>query len=171
MNPKPGLTTEAGTSADPIERLGDAFRGVMASTRRLKGRETHRHDALSHAQYTLLWGLAQEGELSARELADTADLSPATVTPMLDGLAAAGLVERVRSERDKRVVMTSLTARGQELIGAKRAMYEARWRAAMAEFDDEQLAAAAAVLERVKEMFEELSEEPPEPGGGEALGT
>jgi DNA-binding MarR family transcriptional regulator len=150
-------------STDAIERLGEAFRGMMASTRRLKGRETHRHDALSHAQYTLLFGLAREGQLSARDLACAADLSPATVTPMLDGLAAAGLVERVRSEQDKRVVLTSLTARGEELIGAKRAMYEARWRAAVAEFDDEQLAAATAVIERLKDMFEELAEDLTEP--------
>jgi DNA-binding MarR family transcriptional regulator len=143
---------------DSIDQLGDALRGMMASVRRLKGRETHRPDALSHAQYTLLFGLAREGELSARDLACTADLSAATVTPMLDGLAAAGLVERVRSERDKRVVLTSLTAHGQEVVGAKRTMYEARWRAALAEFDDQQLAAATAVIERVKVMFEELAE-------------
>jgi DNA-binding MarR family transcriptional regulator len=154
------LSTEdgRGTNADAIERLADALRGMMAAARRLKGRETHRPDALSHAQYTLLFGLAREGELSARDLACTADLSAATVTQMLDGLAAAGLVERVRSERDKRVVLTSLTARGEELIGAKRAMYEARRRAALAEFDDEQLAAATAVIERLKDMFDELAE-------------
>jgi DNA-binding MarR family transcriptional regulator len=154
------LSTEdgRGTNADAIERLADALRGMMASARRLKGRETHRPDALSHAQYTLLFGLAREGELSARDLACTADLSAATVTQMLDGLAAAGLVERVRSERDKRVVLTSLTARGEELIGAKRAMYEARRRAALAEFDDEQLAAATAVIGRLKDMFDELAE-------------
>jgi DNA-binding MarR family transcriptional regulator len=69
----------------------------------------------------------------------------------------------VRSEQDKRVVLTSLTARGEELIGAKRAMYEARWRAAVAEFDDEQLAAATAVIERLKDMFEELAEDLTEP--------
>jgi DNA-binding MarR family transcriptional regulator len=154
------LRTEdgGGTNADSMERLADALRGMMASARRLKGRETHRPDALSHAQYTLLFGLAREGQLSARDLACTADLSAATVTQMLDGLAAAGLVERVRSERDKRVVLTSLTTRGEELIGAKRAMYEARRRAALAEFDDEQLAAATAVIERLKDMFDELAE-------------
>jgi DNA-binding MarR family transcriptional regulator len=147
-----------GVNTDPLEQLSDALRGLMASARRLKGRETHRPDALSHAQYTLLFGLAREGQLSARDLACTADLSPATVTQMLDALAAAGLVERVRSELDKRVVLTSLTPHGQEVIGAKRAMYEARRREALAEFDDEQLAAATAVIERLRDMFEELAE-------------
>jgi DNA-binding MarR family transcriptional regulator len=150
-------------NTDAIERLAEAFRGIMASTRRLKGRETHRPAALSHAQYSLLFGLAREGQLSARDLACAADLSPATVTPMLDGLAAAGLVERVRSEQDKRVVLTSLTARGEELIEAKRAIYETRWRAALAEFDDHELASATAVLDRIRELFDELAEDRTEP--------
>ena len=44
------------------------------------------------AQYGLLFSLCDGAPRSARELALAADLSPATVTEMLDGLAAAGLV-------------------------------------------------------------------------------
>jgi DNA-binding MarR family transcriptional regulator len=149
-------------SADPVERLGDAFRGLIGAHRRLKGRETHRPDAVSHAQFSLLFALARKGELSARELACAADLSPATVTQMLDAMAATGLVTRVRSESDKRIVLTSLSERGRELTDVRRASYEAAWRAALEDFDDTQLDTAAAVLNRLREMLNRFAAEEPE---------
>ena len=101
-----GLTAAPGTDrTEALEQLGRSFKRAMAAVRRLRGRETHRPGELSFAQYGLLFGLADGGELSVRELALSADLSPATVTQMLDGLDATGLVERVRSQRDRRVVM------------------------------------------------------------------
>jgi DNA-binding MarR family transcriptional regulator len=150
--------TAVGTRAETLEQLGHSFKTAMAAVRRLRGRETHRPGELSYAQYALLFGLSGcAGDTSARELARATDLSPATVTPMLDHLAAAGLVQRVRSERDKRVVFTSLTERGRALVAERRARFEPRWRAALAEFDDDELRIAAAVLERLGAMFEDFS--------------
>ena len=131
---------------------------MTAALRRLRGRETQRPGELSYAQYSLMFGLAETDALPAGELACAADLSPATVTQMLDGLASAGLVHRVRSERDKRVVLVSLTDRGRRLVGARRALFEPRWQAALAGFTDDELRTAAAVLERLREMFDELAE-------------
>jgi DNA-binding MarR family transcriptional regulator len=137
-----------------LEDVGRAFKAAMAAVRRVRGRETHRPGELSFAQYGLLFGLA-DGALSARELAQAADLAPGTVTEMLDALAAAGLVERVRSRDDKRVVLSSLTERGRALVEARRARYEPRWRAALAEFSEAELMTAAAVLRRLAEMFDD----------------
>jgi MarR family transcriptional regulator, organic hydroperoxide resistance regulator len=140
-----------------LEELAQSFRAVTAAVRRLKGRETQRPGELSHAQYGLLFGLARGGEMSAGELAITADVSPATVTQMLDALEAAGLVKRARSEQDKRVVLTSLTEDGQARVDARRARYEPLWRAALEEFSEEELATAAAVLDRLHDLFDELA--------------
>jgi DNA-binding MarR family transcriptional regulator len=138
---------------EPYEELGRAFKTTMAAVRRLRGRETHRPGELSYAQYSLLFGLAGGGVMSARELAELADLSAATVAQMLDHLAAAGLVTRVRSDEDKRIVLTSLTERGCDVIEQRRAAIEPRWRAALAEFSDDELGVAAAVLDRLAEVF------------------
>jgi DNA-binding MarR family transcriptional regulator len=138
-----------------LEDVGRSFKAAMAAVRRLRGRETHHPGELSYAQFGLLFGLAERGELSARELADAADLTPATVTQMLDSLAAAGLVDRVRSEADKRIVLSSLTDRGHALVAARRARFEPRWRDALAEFTDDELRAAAAVLDRLRDMFDD----------------
>lgn len=138
--------------------MGRAFKGVTAAQRRLRGRETHRPGELSFAQYGLLFALSDGGARSSRELALAADVSPATAAEMLDGLASWGLVERIRSAEDKRIVLTSLTHRGKALVDDRRARYEPRWRAALKEFSDEELLTAAAVLESLRAMFDELAE-------------
>jgi DNA-binding MarR family transcriptional regulator len=152
---------------EALAELGSSFKGAMAAIRRLRGRDTHRHDELSFAQYHLLSGLAERPELSAGELALAADLSPATVTQMLDSLAKMGLVERTRSERDRRVVTCALTTRGRELSTARRAHFEERWHAALAQFSTQDLTAAAAVIDRLRTLFDDLGTGPgTEPGGG-----
>jgi DNA-binding MarR family transcriptional regulator len=153
---KPAGATKPPTAA---EQLGRSFKAAMAAVRRLRGRETRGHGELSDAQYGLLFGLRCQPELSLSELAFAAELSPATATEMLDGLAASGLVRRERSERDRRVVLISLTERGQTLIEERRARYEPRWRAALAGFSEAELRTAAAVLDRMRDMFDELRDE------------
>jgi DNA-binding MarR family transcriptional regulator len=68
-------------------------------------------------------------------------------------------VERIRSAEDKRVVLTSLTDRGRELIDGRRARYERRWRTALEQFTDDELLTAAAVLEHVRAMFDEVAQD------------
>jgi len=148
-----------GSSArrDATERFARAFKGAMAAMRRMRGRE-HRHSGeLSDAQYSLLFCLRESSVLPSSELATAADLSPAAVTEMLDGLAAQGLVERVRSERDRRVVLTSLTDHGRALVEARRTRFDSYYQAAMSRFSDDELRTAAAVLDRLATMFDEIA--------------
>lgn len=153
------MTVRTPTRAESLQAFGRAFKAANAALRRMRGRETHHPGELSYAQYGLLFGLCDGVPRSSRELAIAADVSPATAAEMLDSLAAAGLVERIRSMEDKRVVLTSLTERGHALVDERRARYERRWRVALKEFSDEELLAAAAVLDRVRAMFDELAGE------------
>jgi DNA-binding MarR family transcriptional regulator len=146
---------------EAFKQLGRSFKRAMAALRRLRGRETHRPGELSDAQYGLLFGLREHAELPSGELALAADLSPASTTEMLDGLEAAGLVRRTRSERDRRVVLTSLTNRGRELVAERHARLEPLWRAALEGFSEDELRTATAVLERMAAMFDELRDDPP----------
>jgi DNA-binding MarR family transcriptional regulator len=138
------------------DELETTFKGLQAALRRLRGRDTHRPGELSLAQYHLLFGLAEAGELSAGELATTAGLAPATVTQMLDGLVAMGLVERLRCHRDRRIVTCVLTERGLAAVAQRHEQVRGRWDRALAGFDTAELSVAAAVLERLREMFDEL---------------
>ena len=147
---------EEGNAAEQVAR---SFKRAMAAVRRLRGRETHRPGELTDAQYGLLFCLRDQAQMSVRDLAYAADLSPASVTEMLDGLAAAGLVDRQRSDRDRRVVHTSLTDSGRGLVEERRARFEPRLRAALEPFSENELVVAAAVLERLRDLFEEIADE------------
>ena len=153
------VKSEKAAREEALAQLGAAFKGAMAAIRRLRGRETHRHGELSFAQYQLLFGLAGHCELSTSQLATAADLAPATVTQMLDGLVGMGLVERTRSERDRRVVTCALTERGREVIAERRAHWERRWRKLLADFSTDEIATAAAVIGRMRTMYDELDGE------------
>jgi DNA-binding MarR family transcriptional regulator len=143
------------------EELARAFKGCVRAVRRLRGRETRcAPGELSDAQYGLLFGLREHEALPTSELAFLADLSPATATGMLDALEASGLVSRVRSDRDRRVVLTSLTGRGRALVDERHARFAPRLEAALAEFSDAELQTAAAVLDRLRQMFDDIR-----PGG------
>jgi DNA-binding MarR family transcriptional regulator len=136
--------------------LGMAFRRVFRSLSRLRGRDTHLGGSeLSHAQFELLIELHERGELPAGELAAAARLTPGTVTQMLDHLADCGHVERVRSETDRRVVVTRLTAQGRRKIEAKREAWQSRWEEALKDVEVTELRAATRVLQRLGAMLED----------------
>jgi DNA-binding MarR family transcriptional regulator len=153
----PGGAAGRGTDGDAADELAQAFKRALAALRRLRARENQCPGELTYAQYSLLFCLRDQSELSLRELADLAELSPASATEMLDGLAAAGLVHRVRSARDRRVVLTSLTDSGRALVEGHRARVEPRLRGALSRFSDQELLTAAAVLDRLRDMFYDLA--------------
>jgi DNA-binding MarR family transcriptional regulator len=140
--------------------LGKAFRRVFRSLRRLRGRDTHLIGSeVSHAQMELLIELSERGPLSAGDLAAAAQLTPATVTQMLDHLAASGHVERTRSDADRRVVVSCLSAQGQEKVQAKRAVWQERWEKVLAGVDADDLRVTTRVLQRLNEVFEDEPDE------------
>jgi len=144
---------------DELTALGLAFRHVFRTLSRLRGRDTHLGSSeLSHAQFELLLELDERGELSAGELALAARLAPGTVTQMLDHLAESGHVERARSETDRRVVVSRLTAQGRRRVAAKRKLWQSRWEAALAGVETDELRAATRVLECLGAVFEDIPE-------------
>jgi DNA-binding MarR family transcriptional regulator len=147
-----------------LTELGLAFRHVFRTLSRLRGRDTHlAGEEISHAQFELLIELDERGALAAGELATAARCTPATVTQMLDSLAESGHVERVRSDTDRRVVVSRLTDQGRAKIQAKRTVWQGRWQAALGDVSDRDLRAAARVLRRLGEMFDT----PPSEAAGE----
>lgn len=146
----------------PTGQVGVAFKRAMVAVRRLRGRESQRIGQLSFAQLGLLHGLAGRSQCSARQLAEHSDLSPATVTQMLESLEAAGLVTRTRSAQDRRVVHTVLTEQGAAVVEGRQRDMEERWKMALAEFSVRELTTAAKILDRIAAMVETLGHETPE---------
>src|SRR3954447_17607066 len=85
-----------------LEEFGKAYHEVARAQRRLRGRDAMRSGELSAPQMNLLLPLDEHGSMSSGQLAEAAGLTAATTTHMLDQLAAIGIVERERSESDRR---------------------------------------------------------------------
>lgn len=68
---------------------------------------------LTDAQWHPLWMLASGRADSANEMARLLEMDAGAMTRLLDRLEAKGLIERLRSEADRRVVHLRLTAAGQ----------------------------------------------------------
>jgi DNA-binding MarR family transcriptional regulator len=70
---------------------------------------------LTHPQYLVMLALWENSPRRVRELADALFLEPATLSPLLKRLEAAGLLERRRDPDDDRALAVSLTDAGQAL--------------------------------------------------------
>ena len=147
----PGKPREA-----ELEELRLALQEMLGAHRRLRSRDSRIAGAIGFAHYRLLSVLRREGATTASNLAQAADLAPATVTEMVDALLGAGLVERVRDTEDRRIVRVSLTPRGRRAYDAKRARFVKAWGNELSDLDPDALRGATVVLERLAQFFDGL---------------
>jgi len=101
---------------------------------------------LSGRQYVLLAVLGSDAPASQLELAELCGLLPAQVVPVLDEMESRGLVERTRSESDRRRSVVRVTAAGRELLVKADALGASIMDTLFADLDPE-------ARERLDEMF------------------
>jgi DNA-binding MarR family transcriptional regulator len=147
-----------GVTRPAVRRLYEALRHASAAERRLRG-ATHGPDDLSFPKLRALVALAREHELTAGELARSAELKPATVTTLLDQLEDAGIVCRTRSTADRRVSMVSLTDRGSELVQRRIRAWQEHWNRRLSGISDEDLETAARVLDEIAALYDAAPDE------------
>jgi DNA-binding MarR family transcriptional regulator len=101
---------------------------------------------LSGRQYVLLAVLGSDAPASQLELAELCGLLPAQVVPVLDEMESRGLVERTRSETDRRRSVVRVTDAGRELLAKADALGASIMDTLFADVDPE-------ARERLDEMF------------------
>ena len=145
----------AGAQAAAVGEVLDAFGELLVAQRRLRGRDARHTGELSFAQARVLAALDDDG-CPASKLADKAGMTPASVTCMLDALEHQGLVTRVRSERDRRIMLTHLTERGRLLGDQKRTAARRVFEDALARLNPDELAATPRVLRLLAAVMEAM---------------
>jgi DNA-binding MarR family transcriptional regulator len=70
---------------------------------------------LTHPQYLVMLALWERSPRTVRDIGDALLLEPATLSPLLKRLEAAGLVTRARNTKDDRALDIELTAEGRAL--------------------------------------------------------
>ncbi len=77
--------------------------------------EDYQIDEITTAQGRVMFPLWHNDNISFQTLKKKTMLSKATLSYMLDKLEAAGYIERIRSEKDKRTIYIKLTKRNEKL--------------------------------------------------------
>jgi DNA-binding MarR family transcriptional regulator len=153
------MTTVEPTATRPSTTLAElrmAMGELFGAERRLRGREQQLPRDLTHSQLRALIVLEKAVEVTAGELAKSADLNPASVTAMLDQLEANGIVERRRGVQDRRVCMVSLTDIGRSIVEDKRATWQALWEAHLGDLSEQELSAALRVMRTMTALLDGL---------------
>lgn len=70
---------------------------------------------LTYTQYIAMMVFWEKGKCSAKELGEKLYLDSGTLTPVLKSLEKKGLVRRVRSTEDERVLLVEITKEGEAL--------------------------------------------------------
>ena len=102
-----------GANYQVAESVGHQLVNLVQMMRREVELRMARHD-LTDAQWRPLWLLKTGRATTAIELAREACVDAGAITRMVDRLEDKGLVERVRSETDRRVVHLRLTSAGED---------------------------------------------------------
>jgi DNA-binding MarR family transcriptional regulator len=82
----------------------------------IQSKRLARDTGLSSPQLVVLRAIDELGEVTTRVLSRHVSLSQPTVTTILDRLEARGLVERYRSQKDRRIVHSMLTRTGSKTL-------------------------------------------------------
>lgn len=107
---------------------------------------------ISGTQYNVLRILrgAGTGGLCRNEIRDRLLTRMPDVTRLLDRMEDAGLIARARSDDDRRMVRTTLTGRGRELVDSLDAPVAAEHRRALGHLSDAKLRSLIDLLAQVR---------------------
>jgi DNA-binding MarR family transcriptional regulator len=108
-----------------------------------------REHGLSLSGLKLLVALT-DGERSMRELSQALHVAPRTVTDIIDGLEARGLVNRCAHASDRRVTLIRLSEAGTRELGEASATSERIAVAAISDLDEGEQETLRSLLERVR---------------------
>lgn len=108
---------DAELPAVDAKKLIDRFLASWLTVERGMGSmvRSHMQEDLTSDQYYLLQHIMQHGPRTSSELAETFKVVKSSITAIVTRLVDRGLIERTRSEADRREVYLSLTERGQQI--------------------------------------------------------
>ena len=99
---------------EDLDRIVETIIYLVTESRRISKDEASRY-GVTPTQLTVLKLLHEIGDLSLGALSKEIRAHNSTVTGIVDRMEAAGLVERARSEEDRRVWIIRLTAHGKKV--------------------------------------------------------
>ena len=136
------------TVAEIIDNLRRVFQVVNEQSKKAE-HET----GLTGPQLWAIKTIAQEAPIMISEIARRMYLHPATVVGILDRLEKQGLVIRIRSIEDRRVVRVELTAQGRALVKKSPEVAQGLPVSGLERLSSKKLASIAQALDQMAEIL------------------
>jgi DNA-binding MarR family transcriptional regulator len=114
------LSARAEPQDSSITDVANELRPILVRLARELRKETT-HLGITGGQATLLWHISEKPGIGLGELAELEGIATPTASGLVDRLERAKLIERVRSDTDRRRVGLTSTAAGRRLLQAVRA--------------------------------------------------
>lgn len=132
----------------------------LARITELHSRQLEHHYGLTAPQLLALHILIRNREMTSSGLARALQLSPPTVTGILDRLERKGLAERTRSLTDRRAVVLRATTAAEKVVAGAPSLLHARFAerlAALSEYEK------ASIVNALRQLAAMMSDEPSPP--------
>lgn len=94
--------------------IGYYIKVIQRNLNNLYNRKLEKYD-LTNAQLCIIWTLLKNDGLTQREVAEHANITPATLTELVDSLVSKGFIIRMHDEKDARAKRLFLTEEGKKL--------------------------------------------------------
>ena len=141
------------TDTSYLQQVLVSLRRIIRATD-LQSKRLVRECGLTLPQVMVLRAIDALGDVTVRCISEHVSLSQATVTTILDRLESRGLVERVRSRTDKRVVNARLTEQGQDTLRSAPALLHEQFIERFEALAPGEQTQVLSALQRVARMME-----------------
>ncbi len=130
-----------------------ALRRILRATE-LYGRRLAKEAGMTAVQFRVLQIIAENGHATPTAIAHRMGVTQATMTALIDKLVKRGLVERRRSETDRRQTNVFITEAGRETVNDAPDPLQQRYVKNFEALEDWEQAMIVAALERVAAMLD-----------------
>ncbi len=142
------MTKRSDAVAEIIDNLRRVFQVVNGQSKK-----SERETGLTGPQLWAIKTIAQEAPIMVSEIARRMYLHPATVVGILNRLEKQGLVIRLRSTKDRRVVRVELTGQGRALVKKAPEVAQGLLVSGLEKLDTNRLKSIAQALDQMAEIL------------------
>lgn len=130
-----------------------ALRRIIRATD-MRSKQLARESGLTPPQFMILSTIDRLGAVAISRIAKEVNLTQATITSVLDRLEQKGLVRRLRSEQDKRIVHATLTEEGERMVKAAPTLLQNEFSKKFSVLDEWEQNFIISALQRVAHLME-----------------
>ncbi|HIW83763.1 MAG TPA: MarR family transcriptional regulator [Candidatus Dorea gallistercoris] len=141
-----------GCNLDKVPELG--LMGIVMHRVINRAKGMYQEFDLNASQAGILFSLHQSSAMSQKELAESLNMTPPSITSTIQKMEKGGYIRRKADEKDQRVLRLSLTEKGESCIQSVKQVAEQMRKLIFYEMSEEEIQQFRKFLLRINENLE-----------------